>query len=580
MKLAKIATVTFTLTLSSVAYAQAQTAEESGTPNLVNRDCVGLANAVGDAPLQGFERLSENAQSELRTNRVSNCRIVAQAILADEDFESIAGLNDAAGISVGNPAINDQTETDLLVQLAIRFSARSQPLAVVEITEQEGERKDCQSLANAVRSGPLDGESIDLPIAVQNQIRQTRIGTCLIVAQALLKPADFLEIPGLDSAADIKIGNLAITTDTDRVLAQAIERRLTEYRSDRLNSKSKRFVRGCFNSEGESGIGALFSDLFHSCSLRRSNTPNTKAASQPALISFTRDLDAEDGDQRDVFEVAAGFRATGGINGGDTAYSFATEFQRNTKEGSQQANFNLALGIVHDIYDAADLLDEAIIAAGRDDANAFRLSDGYWSIRLSGELQFNTKGIFGDPDSEPCMMTPDAAFCGRQDMESIRLVGNISPYFDALNGVDYSSKGDPTLAWAVSPVFGLFYDEALNDDVVLASGETADGSVLGFSAGVSASVSPGIFKNRWQLSGSAKIIETLDRSTGRVEDFDQSSTELIASLSYAFRDGSYVGQSTTNNLVPAISVTYANGSDPLRGRDDRETLTIAFSVLY
>ena len=437
--------------------------------------------------------------------------------------------------------------------------------------EQAPRLEPCSDLFKWVNSGAAVGSTEDF-----------EINACLILTRAVLKNEDLLAVPGIENFEDIKFGNANITLKSQEVLLTKLATSVEKFRVDRKNSKSRRFVRGCLNADVSSGPANLLSEVFQSCSLRRSNTPNTRAASQPALFSFTRNFDGSEEDQENTFQIAAGFRATGGFNDGDSAYSIATEFQRNTTDGSEQANFNVSLGLIHDVASSIAVLSstQVVEELRNPELNPFSLIDGYGSLRFSGELQFNRAGIFGDSDSEPCMLMPSAAFCGRQDMESIRFVGNISPYFDKLNGVDINSKGEPTLAWAVSPVFGVFYDEALNGDVVLSNGEPSDGSVLGVTAGISASLSPGIFQNRWQLSGSAQIVEALDRSAGRVDNFESTSTEIMATLSYAYREGSYVGQSTANQLVPAIAITYANGSDPLRSRTERETLTIALTLLY
>lgn len=413
-----------------------------------------------------------------------------------------------------------------------------------------------------------------------NEEKQDEVIGCKIMARALLTVADLSSVPGISLFSEIDVTNKNITPATAIALVERIAIAVENLPKDRINSKSSRFIRGCLNADQQNGIGSLLASVFDSCSIRRSNTPNTRAASQPALISFARDLDAIDEDQENTFQIAAAFRGTKGLNA-DTALSFATEFQRNTAEGSEQSNLAVSLGAIYDVAPSAVKLRKDLQEQADTDENPYAALNGFFSLRFSGELTYNRMGIFGDADSEPCMLTPDAEFCRRQDLESIRFVGNLSPYFDALNTVRVNKKvGDLALAWAVSPVFGVFYDEALNDNVVLATGEPVDGSVFGVTAGVSASISPGVFRNRWQLSGSVQVIEALDRSTGRVENFDQTSTEFITALSYAFRDNSYVGQTNANQIVPAIAITYANGSDPLRGRTDRESLTISFSLLY
>ena len=405
------------------------------------------------------------------------------------------------------------------------------------------------------------------------------IAACEIhVRRISITPAQFEKIPGIKNAGDIKLTNKSINLETENALNQQITVAIEKLKKDRRNTKSNRFVRGCLNADSKDGSFKLFD----SCSIRRSNTPNTIGASQGAQLSFTRNLNAsEDNDeQKNVFNVALALRGTKGIDK-NTSATFATEYQRNNSSDAEQDNLNAALGLLYDISSdveltTAELLEKLIDGESRDS-----ILNDYYSIRLSSDISYNRRGVFGDEDSQACLEMPTAEFCDRQNLETIRIVGNVSPYLPVLNGVSVNKQtGKGDFAWSVSPVAGIFYDDALNDNVELESGNTVDGSVLGLTGGVSASLSPSVFNNRWQLGASAQIIEALDRSSGRVEDFEGTSRQFTSTLSYALIDEAYIGQTTSNHIIPAISLVYTNGSDSLRGRSSRQTLELALTILY
>ena len=190
-------------------------------------------------------------------------------------------------------------------------------------------------------------------------------------------------------------------------------------------------------------------------------------------------------------------------------------------------------------------------------------------------------GVFGDEDSDECTANPNEPFCDRQTLETIRITGGVSPYFPSFNNVIFDVNGsDEPWQIAISPTASVFYDTALNDNVLLPSGEAADGDVFGLVGQISASLSPGAFENRWQLAVSGQIIEALDRSSGRIATFDRTSREFTSTLSYALIDDAYIGQTQSNRIIPAIAIIYTNGSDSLRGRSSRETIRLAFTALY
>jgi len=401
---------------------------------------------------------------------------------------------------------------------------------------------------------------------------------CRLATEIHLRDSDYNKIPRIKDSGDItkaNIENSTITAQTVTALVEQIELGKERLLADRLNAGSSRFVRGCFN-KNQSGILKSINKIFDSCTLRRTNSRNTIESAQGALFSFTRDLRNSDDDDRNTFEIAAAFRGTGGIDD-KTSWTFATEYQRNNTENSEQANFNISTGIIRD-FTFNDKLTKAELEALLKTENLHNVRNKFYSFRTNLNVEYNRTGLFGSPNTEACMLDADQGFCGRQNLESLRVVGGVSPYFTFLNG--FSSKGGQPWQWAVSPTGSVFYDTALNDNVVLPTGASVDGDVFGLVGGVSASLSPGILKNRWQLSASAQIIEALDRSVGRRDTFEQTSRQFTSTLSFALIDDAYVGQTQSNDIIPAIAVVYTNGSDSLRGRSGVETLRLALTLLY
>lgn len=414
---------------------------------------------------------------------------------------------------------------------------------------------------------------------------------CQLATEIHLRDSDYNKIPGISGSGDITKANIEkensmITAETVTALVKQIELRKERLIADRINAGSSRFVRGCFNKQ-QSGVFKTINEIFDSCTLRRTNSRNTVESSQGALFSFTRDLrNSDDEDDRNTFEIAAAFRGTGGIDG-KTSWTFATEYQRNNTENSEQANFNISTGIIRD-FTFNDKLTKAELnrLATADGENLYKdiygklykIRNQFSSYRTNLNVEYNRTGLFGSPDTEACILDSNQGFCGRQNLESLRVVGGVSPYFTFLNGV--SSKGGQPWQWAISPTGSVFYDTALNDNVVLPTGATVDGDVFGLVGGVSASLSPRVLRNRWQLSASAQIVEALDRSEGRRDTFEQTSRQFTSTLSFALIDDAYVGQTQSNDIIPAIAVVYTNGSDSLRGRSGVETLRLALTLLY
>lgn len=429
------------------------------------------------------------------------------------------------------------------------------------------------------------------------EVENFELDACFIIVQELLTKEDTQSIEGLSSIEDLRPGSLSISSSATSKLIKKIKNTKELFRKQRQNVSSKRFQRGCFNAEDQGTLLNALSDVFSNCALRRTNTPGSADAGRPAEFSFTRTLRSTTLANGTVVEPASTFDINAAFNGSQTfgtnaAASFRTEYQRNTAQGQEQANFSIGLGGIFDVTTGASLTDDLLFRLPDFDNEGssflgYQARNAFSSYRFAADLSYNRMGVFGSADSDACVADMTSPLCGRQNLETLRLTTTVVPYFDLLNGVlnngpakSSSDKNIPRLHWSVSPDFGLFFDDALNDDVVVASGDPVTGSVYGGRAGFSAAISPSVMKNRWRAEFSGHIIEAFERDAGRVTTFEKVSRQFDASLSFALRDNAYLEQTDTNFLIPAISITYTNGSDSLRGRSGRESVTVALSLFY
>jgi len=417
---------------------------------------------------------------------------------------------------------------------------------------------------------------------------RVEISACLSVIRIYFPSSEkksIDEFKGVKSRQDL----LLLKPEQNKKLVEAIRREKQKLREERRKSTSSRFVRGCLNGV-DTNFGKTISYIFNACTLRRTNTPNTIESAQGAQISFTRNLRnveilnnvAQEVEQKNQIDVQAAFRGTHSLNG-NTSASIATEFQRSNDDSAQQASLSISAGIIKDFVFGIDLSDQEIdqrLTQFRQDNNPRPLFNDFLSIRFSGDISYNRLGVFPNNESDACITDPAQPFCNRQNLETIRFSGTVSPYTPQLNGNFKLSKSQSRWQYAISPTIGIVHDRALNDNVVLATGEAISGGVTGLVAQMNASLSPDFMNNRWQLSTSAQIISAFDIAERRVSTFESTSREFTAQLNYALNDGGYIDQTTNNNIIPSISIQYTNGSDSLRQRAGREQLIIALTVLY
>lgn len=339
-------------------------------------------------------------------------------------------------------------------------------------------------------------------------------------------------------------------------------------RKARQDIADKRFVKGCFFGSSDNSIFDSKISTFK-CSIRGSNDPNQIAASRPASVSYTINNDGDDS-----YAVAAATKVQTFVNPklfSPGFLTFSADWQKNNQQKKEQDNLSLGASFEFD-----QVFESPISRRTLDTEGAVAALEDFASAYYSFGLTYNRKGVFGDPTSDECEPDPTQPFCGKQDLESLRLLGQASPYLP-----QFESKSTSSNYWVFSPSFSAFYDTALNDDFVSADGKKADGEVTGFAANAAFVLSPGwADRNRWEFALTGQYVEAVSRSKGRRADFEKTSRLFSASLNYALSSSSFVDQKSSNEIIPILSLTYTNGSDSLKARESQDTLVLGLSVKY
>lgn len=309
-----------------------------------------------------------------------------------------------------------------------------------------------------------------------------------------------------------------------------------------------RTTSGCFENKNPWG-----------CALRADNDPQTFSASQPASFAYTANSNA-----KDSYAVQAALKLQYALN--DTVFpNVKALWHKNNQQKKEQDNLALGAGLHWEfLFDSFDPLNP--------DAN----EDEYLSLFLDTDVAVNRKAVFPDLSSATCQATPFMRACMKQTLDTLRLSAIASPFIPAFHAWD---REDNEPYWIFSPVFGLYFDTAMNDKVVQLSGATANGDVIAGSAGASLTFSPSIHQNKWEFKATGLLVEALTRSSGRVRDFQKSSALFTASISFALA-GSYIGDKTANTWIPALSLTYTNGSDPIKAKAKQDALVLGLTVKY
>lgn len=408
------------------------------------------------------------------------------------------------------------------------------------------------------------------------ELRNTK-SSCFQTMRILLKDSDYYQNPRIPRPEDVRDINKLVSVDVAEELANLIEEKKAELRAQRNNASSKRFVKRCFNQSGEKpGYQHALNAVFDICRLRASNTPGTVETNKPASFAYTANRDGADS-----IAVQSAFK--GGRTVGETILSASVDYQRNNQQKKEQANLKTGLSVN---YILAPSTEKALVQFKQNEITLDEFLDGFYSAELEFDVDYNRTGIFGDPETTLCQQDPAQPFCGRQNLESLRLTGSVAPFLPFLTGRLFDDNdADASWPWAISPVGEVFFDTALNNDVVTPDGNVINGDVFGVKGGFAAAIAPGYLKNRIEFSVSGHVIQTISRDPGRIStidayNFERVSRELSASIQYALSDGAFVGQASSNNVIPIISFTYTNGSNSLEGKQSQDTFVVGLGLEY
>jgi len=317
----------------------------------------------------------------------------------------------------------------------------------------------------------------------------------------------------------------------------------------------------------QSRVTPCFSgDNIFGCSLRADNNTKKKENADPASFAYTANNDK---DTNDSYAIMAALKIA--IEDKNKAYGLKSQWHKNNQQSKEQDNFNFGASFGITFSDVKSDF-ERWLAAGKPD----NWNGNTYTHYLDFDVVYNRKGIFGDNKADACVADPTLKACNRQNLETIRYSGSLSPWW---SNWEHVPTGENEPFWSFSPTVSLFIDDALNGEVEKLDGTEVNGSVSGLMGNASFFFSPSMFNYRWGLTVSGQITEAVDRSEGRKEDFSGSSPLLSISLDYALGE-TYVGQKDKNTFLPAIGVTYTNGADPLNGREDQDTLVLGFKLKY
>ena len=302
------------------------------------------------------------------------------------------------------------------------------------------------------------------------------------------------------------------------------------------------------------------------CTLRADNSSKKKENSDPASFAYTANNDDESDDS---FAIMAALKIA--IEDNNKTYGLKTQWHKNNQQSKEQDNFTIgaSYGLTFSNV-TSDFLKW--VAAGKPASWETNTHTHY----LDFDLAYNRKAIFGDEKADACVADMSLKACNRQNLETLRLSGSLSPWW---SNWEHQPKSENEAFWSFAPTISVFVDEALNGNVETLSGKNVNGSVTGVMGNGSLFFSPSMFDYKWGLTLSGQLTQTVSRNEQRKEDFPESSPLFSVSLDYAL-GGTYVGQKDKNTFLPAIGITYTNGADPLNGKEDQDTLVLGFKLKY
>jgi hypothetical protein len=295
--------------------------------------------------------------------------------------------------------------------------------------------------------------------------------------------------------------------------------------------------------------------------------PQVQPWTQPASLSYVDS--SEDGEDRTQLSLA--LKVAGQFDGSANTWFLRGVAQVSDRAQKEQEAYSVQLG-VH--------LEPHLISTrdGLPDPDQL-------SVFTDVSVGYNSKAVFGAPDSAACVANPGLPACGTQHERSVRLSVDLQPHLAAweqaygLITVDGQTRTSDDWAWSFAPRLVVFYDE-VTDAVVDATGRRAEGGVAGVKWSAAIAVSPPIFDHRLLFRASWQHIAGLDVASARELTFDDDTSLVTASLDWELGVRAFDNGGKPRGWAPSIGVSWSDGDDALTGRVDKDDVTVAFRLTY
>lgn len=309
-----------------------------------------------------------------------------------------------------------------------------------------------------------------------------------------------------------------------------------------------------------------------SCTLTAASEPKAQPWSQPARIEYTinNGQDDEGNEIPDSFAVDVNARLISPLTvDGSASWFGEIEWHKNNQQSKEQNEFAAALGLQFEMTSPPPNMGG---------------SSRPLSLYLDGKVGYSRKAKFASASDEVCTVTPDLPACSTQYVESVRGTVVAAPYWSWMESDWFyrpliaerpaQEPEGPPLVHAIGLDGTIFHDAVLENVVDPTTGTIIDGSVTGGMLRLSGSLTPRFADYRLNLRAAIQFITTFQRSAGRT-DFPGDARLLTVSLDYNLgRLFSY----ESSAFRPSIGVTFTDGSDPLQGREDQQSISLGFKL--
>lgn len=285
--------------------------------------------------------------------------------------------------------------------------------------------------------------------------------------------------------------------------------------------------------------------------LRADSDSTSKLWVQPANFSYAVNTKG-----RDSFSAAIA-ATVGRIFVNEWEVNSKVKWVRNNQQNKEQNYLQFGLGVSKDIS-----------AAGLPDPKK-------WAFRIDTNISYNKESVFADLSKPLCIAEPSLPLCQTQSKEALRLTAQMSPF----KGKWMESDIGGAVYYTGVPVFGVFYDEVINNPINPETGNRITGSVLGGYVGAGAAFSPLYDNFKWIFRLEGKVIQRFSAVVDRKEDFGLTTAYFSASLDYSLSGGG-LDDFEGGIFLPSIGIQYKEGQDPLSGRKKQSTVIVGLRLQY